>query len=252
MYDRSQKYNVYRPTFKNMKMLLALLHIPLLALSTSAAEPDPQQVLDRTMDRLSQSQVLSYSFRHQGPGAYALTTGWAKLVMPLGNMRGGFSQARIEGRTGTGEQVVVAIDRPDIYALDYEQKTLWHSTPKNGALALYNPEHLAPTFLLRGLSRAHREKQAKWVGRQVLGQTPCDVVDYYFERMDLRVWIGQDDALPRRIEAYSDALFGSGALIIALDDLQTHAPVYEGDFELDLTDGFKRAEYKGRDQTRWD
>jgi hypothetical protein len=86
----------------------------------------------------------------------------------------------------------------------------------------------------------------------VLGQTPCDVVDYYFERMDLRVWIGQDDALPRRIEAYSDALFGSGALIIALDDLQTHAPVYEGDFELDLTDGFKRAEYKGRDQTRWD
>lgn len=235
-----------------MNRLLALLTIPLLVASATAAETDAQQLVNRTIDRLSQSQVLSYSFRHQGPGAYALTVGWAKIAMAQGNRRGGFSQARIEGRTGTGERVVAAIDRPDIYALDNEEKTLWHSTPRNGGRALYNPEHLAPVFLLRALSRAHREKQAKWVGRQVLGQVPCDVVDYYSERMDLRVWIGQDDALPRRVEAYSDALFGDGVLIISLDDWQTHAPVYEGDFALDLPEGFKRAEYSGRDPTVWD
>ena len=235
-----------------MNKLLALLTIPLLAASTAAAEPDAQQLVNRTIDRLSQSQVLSYSFRHQGPGAYALTVGWAEVVMSQGTRRGSFSQARIEGRTGTGERVVAAIDRPDIYALDYEQKTLWHSTPRSGGRALYNPEHLAPVFLLRALSRAHREKQAKWVGRQVLGQVPCDVVDYYSERMDLRVWIGQEDALPRRIEAYSDMLFGDGALIIALGDWQTHVPVLEGDFALDLPDGFKRVEYRGRDDTAWD
>jgi hypothetical protein len=235
-----------------MNKLLVLLTIPLLAASATVAEPDAQELVNRTIDRLNQSQVLSYSFRHQGPGAYALTAGWAKVAMPQDNRRGGFSQARIEGRTGTGERVVAAIDRPDIYALDYEQKTLWHSTPRSGGRALYNREHLAPVFLLRALSRAHREKQAKWVGRQVLGQVPCDVVDYYSERMDLRVWIGQDDALPRRIEAYSDVLFGDGALIISLDDWQTHLPVYEGDFALDLPEGFKRAEYKGRDPAAWD
>ncbi len=235
-----------------MKTLWTLLLIPLLALSAAAAEPDAQQIIDRAIDRLSQSQVLSYSFRHQGPGAYALTTGWAKVVVASGNGRGNFSRARIEGRTGTGERIVVAIDRPDIYALDYERKTLWHSTPKNGGRALYNPEHLAPVFLLRALARAHRAKEAKWVGRQVLGRTPCDVVDYYSERMDLRVWIGEEDALPRRIEAYSDALFGTGALIIALANIETHAPIYEGDFALDVPEGFKRAEYTGRDDTAWD
>lgn len=234
-----------------MNKLLALFAIPLFAVST-AAEPDAQQLINRTIDQLSQSQVLSYSFRHQGPGAYALTAGWAKVAMLRDGGRGNFSQARIEGRTGTGERVVAVIDRPDIYALDYEEKTLWHSTPRNGGRALYNREHLAPIFLLRALSRAHREKQAKWVGRQVLGQVPCDVVDYYSERMDLRVWIGQDDALPRRIEVYSDALFGDGALIIALADWQTHVPVYEGDFALDLPEGFKRAEYRGRDPSAWD
>ena len=136
--------------------------------------------------------------------------------------------------------------------MDYEQKTLWHSTQRSGGRALYNHEHLAPVFLLRALSRAHSEKQAKWVGRQVLGQVPCDVVDYYSERMDLRVWIGQEDALPRRIEAYSDMLFGDGALIIALGDWQTHVHVLEGDFALDLPEGFKRVEYRGRDDTAWD
>lgn len=76
-----------------MKTLLALLLIPLLALP-AAAEPDAQQIIDRAIDRLGQSQVLSYSFRHQGPGAYALTTGWAKIVMVQQNGRGNFSQAR--------------------------------------------------------------------------------------------------------------------------------------------------------------
>ena len=236
-----------------MKIVYALWVIFLFAFAARAEEPDAQEILGRTIEQLSHSEVLSYAFRHQGPGAYALTTGWAKIVIPLGNTRGRFTQARIDGRTGRGERVQVVVDGPDVYALDIENKTLWHGMRGRGGRGLYNPEHLAPVFLLRALSRARNQDQpAQWVGRQVLGQTPCDVVDYLSERMDLRVWISRDDALPRRIEAYSEALFGNGALIIALDDLETNALVEEGDFELELPEGFVRAEYRGRAAARWD
>ena len=236
-----------------MNIITALLTFFVLVLPVAADQPDAQAILDRSIERLSTSGVLAYSFRHQGPGARALTTGWAKIAMSFGDDRGRFSQARIEGRTRMGGQVQVVIDRPDIYALDVERRTLWHSTPRNGGLGLYNPEHLAPVFLLRALSRArYSDDNAAWVGRQVVGRMPCNVVDYFSQRMQLRVWIGEADDLPRRIEAYNETLFEHGALVITLDDWQINIPVSEGDFKLALPEGYKRAEYKSAEGARWD
>lgn len=192
------------------------------------------------------------------PDPVAIVGRASRIYRSLNSLQADFVQTiedRSQGDTLTSRGTVIQAGNnyfamrftdPAGEAIVVDGKYIWQYTPSTAPDIVYrNPVPTDPVygvnFLAQLLDRPQDRYRSTYVGRDTISGRTMDVVDLAptgsgLPFVQARIWLGTDDALPRRIELDE----GSGVRrILVLSRLKPNAPTSKSTFVFEVPSGVR-------------
>ncbi|MFC2164360.1 TlpA family protein disulfide reductase [Acidobacteriota bacterium] len=213
-------------------------------------EKNVASIIDGFSAKIISGKGISYNFVHRGEGTLAgqfpETSGQVKVESKSGKNIGQIIRVRILAEMKKEEElkkINVAVADGISYSLDEQKKVLWRAPSYRSGVQMFNFQYIFPVTGLPDIQKAPADG-AMIVRRDKVANISCVVVEHKAETIDYTYFFGEKDDWLYRIEARKE-VWGDGAIVVELGNLKTGLEFDDGDFLIDLPDGYAQQEYSG-------